>query len=165
MANVGPLTTEIGSGVWGTQEIQQVSRLGFVAAAMSLTGGQPNFALCLAASWAGTTEFCQVQNSLCVRVLRSPVLAALLHGTPAAAVSQTLWRGTANGITELSQTAPPIFGWAAITLSIGPHSSFLLFKALSHCNVCQIQSTVSKLFHVVSLLHQSFVLPNSLKCL
>jgi len=26
------------------------------------------------------TEFCQVQNSRCVQVLRSPVLAALLHG-------------------------------------------------------------------------------------
>jgi len=74
------------------------------------------------------TEFCQLQSSLCVQVLRSPILAALLHGTEAAAaVSQTLWRGTRNGITELSQTAPPIFGWAAITLGIGPHSSIKLF--------------------------------------
>jgi len=38
-------------------------------------------------------------------------------------VSQTLRRGTRNGIAELSQSAPPIFGWAAITLGIGPHSS------------------------------------------
>jgi len=38
-------------------------------------------------------------------------------------VSQTLWHGTRNGITELSQRAPPIFGWAAITLGISPHSS------------------------------------------
>jgi len=30
------------------------------------------------------TEFRHVQNSLCVQVLRSPILAALLHGTPAA---------------------------------------------------------------------------------
>ena len=30
------------------------------------------------------TEFYQVQTSLCVQVLRSPILAALLHGTPAA---------------------------------------------------------------------------------
>jgi len=66
-----------------------------------------------------------VQNSLYVQVLRSPILAALLHGTPAAGVSQTLRRGTRNGITELSQTAPPTFGWAAITMDIGPHSSFL----------------------------------------
>jgi len=26
-------------------------------------------------------EFCQVQNSLCVQVLRTPILATLLHGT------------------------------------------------------------------------------------
>jgi len=38
-------------------------------------------------------------------------------------VSQSLRRGTRNGITELSQRAPPIIGWAAITLGIGPHSS------------------------------------------
>jgi len=31
---------------------------------------------------------------------------------------------TRNGITELSQRAPPIFGWAAITMGIGQHSSF-----------------------------------------
>jgi len=28
------------------------------------------------------------------------------------------------GITELLQKAPPVFGWAAITLGIIPHSSF-----------------------------------------
>jgi len=69
------------------------------------------------------TEFCQLQNSFCIQVLRSPILAALLHGTRAVAVSQTLWRGTRNGITELSQRAPPIFGWATIKSGIGPHSS------------------------------------------
>jgi len=56
----------------------------------------------------------------------SLVLAALLHGTPAAGVSQTLRRGTRNGITELSQRAPPIFSRAIITLGIGPHCSYLL---------------------------------------
>ena len=64
-------------------------------------------------------EFCPVQNSLYVQVLCS----ALLHGTRAACVSQTLRCGTRNGITELSQRAPPIFGRAAITLGIGTHSS------------------------------------------
>ena len=64
-----------------------------------------------------------MQNSLCIQVLRYPILAALLHGTPAAAVSQTLLRGTRNGITEISQRALPIFGRAAITLDIGPYSS------------------------------------------
>jgi len=35
-------------------KFQQLSRLGFVTAATSLTGGQPNLALCLAMYWAGT---------------------------------------------------------------------------------------------------------------
>ena len=51
---------------------------------------------------APPTEFCPVQSSLCVQVLRSPILATLLHGTGAVGVSQTLRRGTRNGITELS---------------------------------------------------------------
>jgi len=71
-------------------------------------------------SWP-LTEFCPMQNSLYVQVLRSRILAALLHGTPAAGVSQTLPRGTRNGIAELSQRAPPIFGRAGIMLGIGPH--------------------------------------------
>jgi len=59
-------------------KFQRVSRLGFVTAATSLTEGQPNFARCLAVSWAATlyiyiyifggscplTEFRHVQNSL-----------------------------------------------------------------------------------------------------
>jgi len=59
------------------------------------------------------TEFCHLQNSLCVQVLRCPILAALLHCTRAVGVSQSLRRGTRNGITELSQMAPPIYsaGW------------------------------------------------------
>jgi len=46
-----------------------------------------------------------------------------LDGTPAAGVSRTLRRRTRNGITELLQRAPPVFGRAAITFGIGPHSS------------------------------------------
>jgi len=52
-----------------------------------------------------------------------------MHGTPAAGISQTLRRGARNGITELSQRAPPIFGWAVITLDIGPHSSLSYSEA------------------------------------
>ena len=35
-------------------KFQRVSRLGFITAATSLTGGQPNFARCMAVSWPGT---------------------------------------------------------------------------------------------------------------
>jgi len=57
-----------------------------------------------------------VLNSLYVQVLRSPILAALLHGTPAAGVSQTVGPGTRKGITGhlQLQRVPPIFGWVAI---------------------------------------------------
>jgi len=68
------------------------------------------------------TEFCPVQNLLRVQDLRSAILAALLHGTPAAGVSRTLSYSTRDEITELSERAP--FGWAAITLGISPHSSY-----------------------------------------
>jgi len=45
MANFGPLTAEIGSGVWGTAaNLQRVSRLGSVTARHSSSGRQPNFA-------------------------------------------------------------------------------------------------------------------------
>ena len=77
------------------------------------------------------TEFCQLQNSLCLQVLRSPILAPLLHGIRTVDVSQSLRRGTRNGITKLSQRARPIFGRAAITLIIDPHSSLLLFLTYS----------------------------------
>ena len=46
------------------------------------------------------------------------VLAALLHGTLVVGVSQTFW---------VEQRAPPMFGRAAITLGISPHSSSLFF--------------------------------------
>ena len=134
MANFGPQTAEIGLPVWGTPTFQRVSRLAFVTAATSLTGGQPNFARCLAVSCAGTlymhfggllpvTEFCPVQHSLYVPNLALSYIGSVTARHTSGGVSQTLRRGTRNGITELSQRAPPIFGWAAITFDIGPHSS------------------------------------------
>jgi len=124
-------------------KFQRVSRLGFVTAATSLSGGRRPTKLCtmfgrflgcytiyiyIFGGSCPRMEFCQVQNWLCVQVLRSPILSALLHGTAAAGVSQTSRHGTRNGITELSQTAPHIFGWAAITLGIGPHYSYFLWS-------------------------------------
>ena len=97
------------------------------------------------------TEFCPVQNSLYVQVLRSPILAALLHGSRAAVVSQTLRRGTGNGVTELSQRAPPIFGWAAITLGTGPHSNRICTGTVHHCglrNVSEARATTERYINV-----------------
>ena len=85
--------------------------------------------------------------------MRSPILAALLHGTRAAAVSQTLRRDTRNGITELLQRAPPTFGWAAITLGIGPHSSLGLFfvHLFSFSTLCAFLVLVLFAFIVLGL--------------
>jgi len=84
---LGPLMAEISLPLWGTS-----ANLGFasclVTAAMLLTGGKPNFARSLAISWlvhyiyifggsCPLTQFCQVQNSLYIHVLRCPILAAL----------------------------------------------------------------------------------------
>ena len=71
------------------------------------------------------TEFYQVQNSLCVQVLHSPILATLLHGTRAVGVSSKL--------CGVQQRAPPIFGMAAITLGIGPHSGSFFFSSSNLC--------------------------------
>jgi len=47
-------------------------------------------------------DFCQLQNSLYVQVLRSPILAALLHSTRAVGVSQSLQR-SAEGANYIRQ--------------------------------------------------------------
>jgi len=131
MANFGQLRAEIGSGVWGTPANfngfrvlpSLLQRRSSPEANQSLHNVWPSPGLAHCINIFGgscpLTEFCTRQNSLYVQVLRSPILAALLHGTPAADLSQTLRRRTVNGITGLSQTAPPVFGRAAIMLGIG----------------------------------------------
>jgi len=139
MVNFSPLTAEICWRVWGTQANFNGFR---VLASLLQRRRSPEANQTLHNVWPSPgllhyvyifggscplTEFRHVQNSVCFQVLRSPILAALPQGTPAAGVSQTLRHGTRNGITELLQRALPIFGWAAITLGIGPHSSFEFF--------------------------------------
>ena len=63
-------------------------------------------------------EFCQVQHSLCVQALRSPISSALLHSPRVVASAK---------LCGIQQRAPPIFGREAITLGIGPHSSSIFF--------------------------------------
>jgi len=132
--NFSPLTAEIGWGslVWGAPAnfnrfrvlASLLQRRRSPEANQTLHDVWPSPELvhiCISGGCCPLTEFCQVQNSRCAQVLPSVILAALLHGTPAAGVSQALRRGTRNRSTELSKTAPPIIGWAAITLGIGPH--------------------------------------------
>jgi len=110
MANFGPLTAESGLPVWGTQQILTgfASWLHYYSDVAhrrptKLHDLWPSPGLVhyvyVFGGFCSLAEFCYAQNSLCVQVLRSPILAALLHGTPPAGVSQTLRRGTKNGIT------------------------------------------------------------------
>jgi len=127
-------------GLGHPSKFQRVWCLRFVTATTSLNAGQPNFAwYYLAISWAATlyihfwglcplTEFCQMQHSHCVPVLRSAVLAALLHDTRAVCVSQicSVWQGREIGNFR-SSFAPHVFGrrpsrWA---------SAHILFFAVS----------------------------------
>jgi len=117
-----------------SHKFQQVSCLGFVTAATSLTGGQPNFARCLAICWAGTWYIhfggllppwqnfvqCKIHfvSKSCVLLYWQRYCTALQQRASAKLCCM------AKGM-ELPtfQRLPPIFGWAAITLGIGPHSS------------------------------------------
>ena len=100
MANIGPLTAEIGSGVWGTPAnfngfrvlASLLQRRRSPKANQTLHDVWPSLGLVhyvfIFGASCPLTEFCHVQNSLCIQVLHSPILAVLLHGTPAAGVSQ-----------------------------------------------------------------------------
>jgi len=111
---------------------------------MSLTCGQPNFARCLAIFWTGTLYIHFWGLLLPEGILpaakfslRSSLVFSYIGSVTAQhSSSHTLWHGTRNGIMERSQRAPPIFGCAAITLGIGPHSSFLQRAQCSHCKRC-----------------------------
>jgi len=66
------------------------------------------------------------ENSLCTQVLRSPVLAALQHGSGAAVgcgmvQGMELWNFRSASFSTEGTTYIPR---AAITLGIGPHSSY-----------------------------------------
>jgi len=130
MVTFGPLTTESVSGVWGTP----ANFNGFRVLASLLQwhrSTEVNHTLHDVWPSPGLIHYvyifgCPWRNfSRCIIQFASKsILAALLHGTWAVGVSQNLRRATRNGITELSQRAPPIFGWSAIMLGIGPHSSY-----------------------------------------
>jgi len=116
-------------------KFQRVSRLGFVTAPMSLSGGQPNFARCLAVSWAGTLYIhfggflppCGILPA--AKFTLRPRLPFSYIGSVTARCSSSgrqpnfvAWYKEWNYGTFAEGV--PIFGWAAITLGIGPHSNY-----------------------------------------
>jgi len=122
-------------------KFQLVSHLGFITAATSLNGRQPNFALCLAGSWAGTLyinfggscrlmEFCQVQIHFacksCVLLYCQHYCMALKQWESAPNFAawykqrMELWNFCCLSFSTEGATYIPR---AVITLGIGPHSS------------------------------------------
>ena len=99
MVKFGPLSAEIGLVVWGTPAnfngfrvlAALLQRRRSTEANQTLHGVCPSPGLVddinIFGSSFPVTEFCQVQNSLCVQVLRCKILTSLLDDTPAAGVS------------------------------------------------------------------------------
>jgi len=104
IVNVGPLTSEMGWRVLGTSANFNGFRVLLryctvvaqrISTTLCTTFGRllGCYTIYIFGGACPLTEFCQVQNSLCVQVLRYHMLAALLHGTRAVGVSQTLRQG------------------------------------------------------------------------
>jgi len=125
-------------------KFQRVSRHGFVTAPTSLNEGQPNFAQCLAVFRAGTlyaflgalvayrnSARCNIDFASKSSVLLY-LLAALLHGTRAVGVSQTLRR-----VIFTRQGGHPVRHWAVglsiFSISLSVCLSVCLHVYLSIC--------------------------------
>ena len=116
MVNIGPLTAMISSRVWGTPAnfkgfrvlalLQLLHRRRSTKVNQTLHDVWPSPGLLHYVYIFGGSfplmEFCHVQNSLCIQVLLSPILAVLLHDTQAVGSDKTLRHRTRKGITELS---------------------------------------------------------------
>ena len=134
MVNFGLVTAEIGLPVWGTTAnfngFRVLASLPGTAAT-SLNGNQPNFARCLAVSWAGILH--NILGGLLspngilpgVKFTLSPsCLAILLYWQRHCTVLK--WWASAK-LCGVQHMAPPIYGRANVTLGIGSHPSIIMF--------------------------------------
>ena len=107
-------------------KFQRVSLLGFVTTPTSLNRGQPNFAWCLAISWAGTL-YVHFRGFLPPNAVLPRAELTLRPSLVFSYVGRvTAWHLSSGRQPNrgIRQRAPPIFGRVAITLGIGPHSIF-----------------------------------------
>jgi len=135
MANVGPLTAEISLLVCGTPAnfnrfrvlASLLQRRRSMEANQTLHDVWPSPGLVHYTDFWGLcpiTEFCHVQNSLCIQVLRSRILAALQHGTSAAGVSQTV--ALSRGCHLYSVGRPS--HWALAHIQVINKKSYMSFR-------------------------------------
>jgi len=123
---LGSLVAEIGPVVWGTPAnfngfcvlATLLQRRRSTKADQTLHNVWPSPGLLhyiyIFGVYCPLTEFCQVQNSLCIQ---SYILLYWQHHCTA------LQQRASAKLCSIEKRAPPIFGMAAITLGIGPHSS------------------------------------------
>ena len=140
MVNFSPLAAEINWWVWGTPANFNVFRV--LASLLhrrhwtevsqtlhdvwpSIGPGLVHYTYIFGGS-CPLKEFCQVQNSLYVQVLLSPILAALLHGTREVGVSQTLWCGIFT-----RQGGRPIRQWVVELFSCSINLSYTVVRVIS----------------------------------
>ena len=129
MVNFGPLAAEIGLPDWGTPGnfngfhllVSLLHRRPSTEANQTLHDVSPSPGWYMVYTFSGLLSPKGILQGAKFTLRRSLALSYI--GTRAVDVSQTLRRGTRNGIKELSPRAPPIFGRAAITLGIGLHSN------------------------------------------
>jgi len=120
MANFNLLAAEIVSLVWGTP----TNFNGFVTAATSLNGSQPNYAQCLALTWAGRL-YIHFRRLL----LRSGILPGAKFTVRPLSLALSYWQRYCTAVEHwvraklcgVEHRAPPIFSRATITLGTGPH--------------------------------------------
>jgi len=140
MANFGPLAAEIGSGVWGTPS--NFSEFHVLASSVqrrrsSEVNQTLQFVQCSAVSWAATLylHFRRLlpPNGISPRAIFTlrPSLAFSYIGNVTARHSRSGGQpNIAAWYKEWNYGTFAIFGWAAITLDIGPHSSSALLTKL-----------------------------------
>jgi len=125
--------------LWHPSKFQRFSCLGFITAATSLNGSQPNFGRCLAVSWTGT--LCMHFRRLLphygilpprAKFTSRPSLALSYIGSVAARHSSS---GRQSNFA--AQRTPPIFGRAAITLGIGPQP-YSSLPEVSQCTIVRV---------------------------
>ena len=93
---------------------------------MSLNRSRPNFARCLAVTWAGTLHtfsgvLAPFRNfARCIIHLASKFCPLVFWQRHCTALQQQ----ASAKLCGVEQRAPPIFGRVTITLGIGPHSRF-----------------------------------------
>jgi len=114
---------------FGAPQQISTSRLAFVTATTSLTGGQSNFARCLTVSFPGTL-YEHFQGLLppdgilpgAKFTLRPSLASSYIHSVTMRHSSSGHQPNFVAWYTVWNYgTFAPMFGWAAITLGIGPH--------------------------------------------